>query len=68
MKESVLNHVALLGPSVQRAAGHLEIFKVSIGSAEKWDGVGKIIEIEHFDLSGEAEKLKEWFLAMGVKR
>jgi hypothetical protein len=29
---------------------------------------GKIIEIEHFDLPGEAEKLKKWFSSMGIKR
>jgi hypothetical protein len=29
---------------------------------------GKVVEIEHFDLPGEAEKLRDWFARMGIKR
>lgn len=29
---------------------------------------GKVVQIEHFDLPGESEKLKAWFVEVGVKR
>lgn len=39
---SVLNHVALLVPSVEKSAEYLRRFPFTIGPSEKWDGEGTL--------------------------
>ncbi len=39
---SVLNHVALLVPSIEKSAAYLRGFPFIIGPSEKWDGEGTV--------------------------
>lgn len=42
MKDVTLNHIALLVPSVQKAADYLRSFDIRIGPAQEWEGEGTL--------------------------
>ncbi len=54
--KSVLNHIALLVPSVAKSAEYLKQFNFKIGPTDQWEGVGTL-EIYVGDLQNEMANL-----------
>lgn len=42
MTQAIINHIALLVPSVEKAADHLRPFDFKIGHAEQWEEKGTV--------------------------
>lgn len=56
MNRALINHIALLVPSVEKAANHLRSFDYKVGQAEQWEGEGTL-EIYVGDTTAERATL-----------